>query len=197
MLQTINKCVINLPERTDRLESIKGELPYLFQDPSFHLVPGVPNLNPMLGIAEAHLNCIRKAKESQWPNVLIMEDDCYFPAKEKTLAYVKNAFNHIPEDWDILLGGLYESNGLTQVDQYWNKTKEFCGLHWYIVHERIYDRLLAYEGRFHIDRWINMSGELNCYVTAKLFALQRDGFSDNVKQRVSYADRLTRFQILK
>jgi len=197
MLQSINKCIINLPERTDRLEQIKGELPYLFKDTRFHLVPGVRNINPMLGIAEAHLSCILKAKINGWDKVLIMEDDCYFQAKEKTLAYLKNALNHVPEDWDVLLGGIYESNGITKIDQYWNKTKEFCGLHFYIVNSKVYDRFLTYTGNYHIDRWVNMNGDLNCYVTAKFVALQRDGFSDNVKQRVNYLDRLKRFEILK
>lgn len=197
-IQILNKCVINLPSRTDRLESVKKELSYLFEDNSFNLIDGVENRVPMLGIAEAHLNCIRLAKNNNWSEVLIIEDDVRFQAKEKTLKFVNEAFNHLPDNWDILLGGLYEADGLTPHNNFWNRTKEFCGAHFYIVNSKCYDEILKYEGRFHIDRFINLGGnKLNCFVTNKFFAIQYDGFSDNVKMKTDYADKLVRFELLK
>lgn len=198
MVQAINKYVINLPSRLDRLDSVQKELPYLFKDATFRLVSGVVHPNPMIGIAKAHLNCIEIAKEQSLPYVLIMEDDVCFPAKAKTLAYVKNAFNHLPEDWDILLGGLYESDGFVQYNEYWNQTKEFCGLHFYIVNEKAYDIILTYDNLHHIDRWMNMGGKrLKCYVTRKMFAIQTIGFSDNAKKKTDHSDKLLKYDILK
>jgi hypothetical protein len=124
-----------------------------------------------------------------------MEDDVVL--RPGAFEYLDHAINFAPEGWDILLGGVYESELLTPINEYWNKTGEFCGLHFYIVAERAYEKILKYNGKHHIDRWMNHKGKgLNCYVTKKFIATQRDGFSDNVRKVKSYSDNLKRFQLL-
>lgn len=151
---------------------------------------------PMLGIAQAHTNAILIAKQSEWPRVLIMEDDVVFQAKEKTLPYLEQALKHVPEDWDVLLGGLYECRNIQPVNDYWSRVSEFCALHFYII--RSYDKAIdGYDGYTHFDRWMNKGGKrMNCYVTNKFIATQREGFSDNVKKNVNYTDRIKRFTVL-
>lgn len=197
-LSEINKCVINLPERTDRYSHfVEFEGLHLFEKRTIiRRIDGIKDKEPMNGIAQAHMSCILLAKSSGWPCVLIMEDDCYFQGKEKTLPYVTEAFKNIPEDWDILLGGISESNSIRPVNEYWNITKQFCGTHFYIVHERVYDQLLAWPGDVHFDRWVNFHNDKKCYVTKKLFAIQRDGYSDNVKAKMNYSDKFRRFELL-
>ena len=194
-IQSIQKFVINLPERGDRLEQLEEELTCLFYEPSYILMNGVKRPLVHEGIAEAHIQCVRMAKALNLPYCMIIEDDLLFQAKEKTIEYVTNAFRHVPEDWDILLSGIYDGHPV-KVNEYWSKVKKFCGLHLYVVNAKFYDKFLSYEGGWHIDQWLNHKGDNNVYVTNKFFAIQRNGYSDNVKKNVNYNDLLKNYKIL-
>jgi glycosyl transferase, family 25 len=191
----LNKLVINLPDRKDRLESFKKELVYL-PCSNLQVIPGVVHQNPMIGIAQAHINAILIAKQNGWEQVLIMEDDVCFKGKEKTYDYVINCLENIPENWDILLGGIYFCKKLEKENEYWSKVGEFCALHFYIVNSKAYDKILEYNFKQHIDRWMNQKDGLNCYVANKFFATQRNGFSDNTKLKTDYDILLKKFKLL-
>ncbi len=192
----LNKCVINLPERPERLAAFKKELVYL-PCSNLTVMNGVNHSVSLKGIGQAHLNCVLLAKQNEWPYVLIMEDDCVFQGKEQTYDYLLNCLSNLPENWDILLGGLYFSKLLTPVNEFWNQTGEFCGTHFYIVNSNCYDEILKYDFSQHIDRWMNWQGKgLKCFVTKKFIATQRDGWSDNVKAKVNYSSKLKNFKLL-
>jgi hypothetical protein len=191
----LNKLVINLPERKDRLEAFKQELIYL-PCSNLRYVPGIRASSPMVGIGQAHVNCVMIAKQNEWPAVLIMEDDVTFNGKDMTYDHVLSCLENLPPDWNILLGGIYYSKGREDYNKYWQRTGEFCGLHFYIVNSNCYDHILKYDGKMHIDRWMNQKGELNCYVAKKFFATQRGGYSDNVQAKVDYKDKLKKFNLL-
>jgi len=60
------------------------------------------------GCMASHVNIWKLAKENNWKNVLIVEDDCDF------VGNVQNLFNeqikNVPDDWDILyFGGVHET----------------------------------------------------------------------------------------
>jgi hypothetical protein len=186
----IPKIVINLPERTDRLELVKKELAGI----EFILMPGVSNIKPMVGIGQAHINAVLIAKQNEWPSVLIIEDD--LSLRKGSIPYLEEALKNVPEDWEILLGGIYEGR-LKKVNDYWASVGEFCGLHFYIVNSNAYDKVLTYDFKHHIDRWMNLRGErLKCYVLNKFVATQWDGFSDNIKKESKYSDKLKKFSLL-
>lgn len=197
--QSLNKLVINLPERTDRLADFKKELIYL-PCSNLRVVSGIKHTIPYKGIATAHLNCVEIAKQNGWEAVLIMEDDIKFQGKEQTYDHLLNCLSDVPKDWEILLGGVYGNYGRKQimpVNKYWTKVDEFCGLHFYIVNSNCYDKILAYDEDTHIDRWMNKGGErLKCYVTSKFIATQKDGLSDNTKAKTDYAPYLAKFKLL-
>lgn len=193
----IPKLVINLPSRHDRMAHFMDEFEYINQGgDSFKIIPGVIAESPKLGIAEAHMNCIKLAKENNWENVMIMEDDVRFQAKNKTIEYVQNALHNLPEKWDILLGGAYEVHNPEPYNQHWNKIGEFCGLHCYIVNKSFYNQFLTYKPGHHIDRWLNRSGNNNVYLSDKFFAIQIDGHSDNTGKDENYQYKLKRFKLL-
>lgn len=186
--------VINLPNRHERLIDFTNELKYL--NLKAEVIPGI-KLNPShRGIGQAHLNCIKYAKNNNLESILIMEDDCYFPAKERTLSHFNKCMDNLPENWDILLGGVYYSENLKPYNDYWNRVGEFCGLHFYIVNKKAYDVILGYDFMQHIDRWMNQKNRLNCFVASKVFALQRSGFSDNTGQNENYTHLLSKYKIL-
>jgi hypothetical protein len=195
-LETINKIVINLPERTDRLLQFKNELPKLFTNTEVIVQPGIINPIPYKGIADAHLSCIRMAKEKDWEYVLIMEDDLFIPSVNAK-QYMKDAFNNVPNNFDICLGGIYYSKKLLPYNEYWNTTGEFCALSFYVVNKKAYDHILKYDYIHQIDRWLNRTNELKCYVTKKMFAIQYEGYSDNVKRQTNYLSHLSQFELLQ
>ena len=190
-----HKVVINLPERTERLFEFDKEFAKLFSD-EYEVVMGVRKQPVHLGIAEAHLNCIRLAKENKWDKVLIMEDDLLIQS-DKAKEYMESALKKAPKDWDILLGGIYWAKYLTPENKYWSEVGEFCALHWYLVHEKAYDKLLTYDGSNHYDRWVGLQ-PLKKYVVNKFFAIQKDGYSDNVNKITDYnSTYLRKFELLK
>lgn len=194
-LNDIPKLVINLPYRTDRLELFNKEFNYI-SDSSPQIVNGVIDPNPIKGIGQAHINCILIAKQKEYEHVIIMEDDCVFQGKEKTLDYINKCLLNAPNDWDILLGGVYYSKQRSPFNEYWERVGEFCGLHFCIVNSKAYDKILEYDFTQHIDRWMNINNRLNCYVAKKFFATQRDGFSDNTKKKEDYKNLLKKYELL-
>lgn len=193
-LNKINKCVINLPHRPEKLKQVKEEIDSFFDNTDFQLVNGVIEESPHKGIAQAHMNCISLAKSNNWDNVLIIEDDLQFRPNAKE--YAINAFKDVPSDYNILLGGLYSSDKLIPYNEYWQETKEFCGLQFYIVNSNAYDTILNFKKNSHIDRFMASTGNLKSYVTNKFFAIQRAGISDNVGMYKDYTDYLKEFELL-
>lgn len=194
-ISKINKCLINLPDRRDRLITSAQEIHKYFNDDNLTLMDGIKHPHPFVGIAEAHLNCIKKAKYEKWDKVLIMEDDVVFQGKEKTLPYFEKCLENRPEDWDVLLGGVYDGS-LYKENEYWNRVGKFCGLHFYIVNEKAYDTLLKYDHSYQYDVWMNYHLQLNCFVTSKFIATQQNGFSDNVGKEVNYDKLLKERELL-
>lgn len=194
-IENIPKLVINLPKRQDRLIQLQEDLKYI-DSPKYTIIEGVEYENPINGIGVAHLRCILHAKANKLPYVLIMEDDVRFNGKEKTLEYINSALKNLPKKWDILLGGYYNLHQKRNYNEYWDKIGEFSGLQFYIVHEKAYNKILAYDFSNHIDIWMNQRQRLECYATKKIFAIQHIGYSDNDKSFVNYDHRLTNFDLL-
>lgn len=198
-INDLNICVINLPQRTERLERTRKELNGFFQcDKQFNLIPGVMHRNPMVGIAEAHMSCIQLAKDNNWEYVGIIEDDVKFQSPNSK-AYADECMLNVPDDFELLLSGIYTGYDLKPVNNHWNKVTEFSALHFYIVHKNAYDNILSFKKDQHIDRWLGKTSgcNLKCYVAKEFFAIQHEGYSDNVKQDMHYDYLLKKFKILK
>lgn len=194
MLYRIPRCLINLPDRPEKLESAIKEMASFFDVPHFYKIDGVIESSPYLGIAQAHMNCIQFAKECESPYVIIMEDDIEF--RPGAREYANECFNNLPDDWDILLAGLYSTDKLTPYNDYWQQTGEFAGLHFYVVHSKAYDTILNFKKNSHIDRFMAGPGKLKCFVTNKFFAIQKPGHSDNAGMYRDYTDKLSDFTLL-
>ena len=191
--RSLNKLVINLPSRADRRENVLTQL----KEIDFEFVDGVIDQNPLIGIAKAHLSCVQKAKDNNWPYVLIMEDDVVIrPNFEK---YLNECFYNLPDEWDILLGGIYNCKQYQKYNDFWDKLGEFRALHFYIVNQNAYDKILAYDMNCqqHIDAWMNRHGRnLKCFVTKKFVATQQVGFSDNARAKVDYSHLISKVKLL-
>lgn len=193
-LNEIPKYVINLPKRIDRLGSFVREVHKTFENKNFTLIDGVIKETPKAGIWQAFKNCILDAKNKKYSEVLIMEDDVLF--RDGAYEYANLCLSNIPEEWDILLGGLYSAKELREYNTYWNKVIDFSGGHCIIISSKIFDEILNMEEKIHVDRTLGRNSTFNCYVTKKIFAIQAIGFSDKNNKEVNYNYLLNEFELL-
>lgn len=194
-LENIPKYVINLPHRTDRLESVNKELNKVFDNSEYTLIPGIYDEFPNKGCAQAHMNLIKDAKEKNYSNILVIEDDLVF--RDNAKEYMIQCFANAPKNYDLLLAGIYSCGQKTEYNEYWNKIDSFSSTHFMIVNEKLYDTILSFDKEIHIDQFLaSKKLNLDLYVTNKFFALQSTGFSDNVKRNVNYTSYINNNDLL-
>ena len=198
-LNDLPVCIINLPHRTERLKRTCLELDKFFQfKKDYTLIPGIMERQPMKGIAQSHMNAVQWAKDNKHPFVIIVEDDVHFQSTQSK-QYADQCMLNVPDDFEILCSGIYTGTDLKLVNNYWSSVTEFSALHFYIVNETAYDRILAFNKDQHIDRWLGKKNgcALKCYVAREFFAIQYEGYSDNAQQEMSYSHLLKKFKLLK
>jgi hypothetical protein len=167
--------IIHLPERLDRAELLKNEL--IEQGiTNFKLWDGIKDSRLVnRGISKAHKQIVQCAKENNFPEVLIGEDDLHFTSKGAFIYFIDNK----PEDFDIFLGGIYY--GRLMKDSIVN---DFSGLTLYIINERFYKKFLSMNETEHLDRALRNSGKF--IVCNPMVVIQHNGFSDNLKKDINY-----------
>jgi GR25 family glycosyltransferase involved in LPS biosynthesis len=188
--------VINLLERVERLNKTYDELIYYgFRFINIKIINGQPITDkfktPAMAIGEAHLNCIREAKKSGWSEVLICEDDIEFSSPD-SLEHLNKAFNELPDDWQLFSGGNYYMDGYKEPEKgNLIKLGVFCSTHFYIARNTIYDYMLTFDGKQHIDQWLNLGGnKIQAYSVYPICVLRRPDFSDQLNKQVDYSDML-------
>ena len=136
------------------------------------------------GISRAHKQIVHANYDL--PEIVIMEDDIHFPAKDG----LKYFFDSKPEDFDMYLGGVY-SGGIIKEKTISSSgettgyiTKNFSGLHLYIIRKRFYDTFLNIDETHPLDRGMAGKGIFKvCYPFA---AIQHNGFSYNTGKEEDY-----------
>lgn len=123
---------------------------------------------------------VQDAKDRCEKECIIMEDDCYFPAKDGWQYFLKNK----PADFDIYISGNYLIHEPEHYKEPLLKVKAYVGNHCIIISEKYYDTFLATPDELHIDT--EQSGKGDFYVCYPFAALQRPGFSTNNKAMVNY-----------
>lgn len=96
--------VINLKERTDRLEHIWEELNRVNMPPKkVEVIEGIPMDPGFMGCTKSHLKCLKLAREKQYKNVLILEDDfTIFDVDEFRHAF-STKITEFGEHWDVIM----------------------------------------------------------------------------------------------
>lgn len=201
-IQEVPKYVINMQTRLDRLDLFEKEAQMMFDTEVERqegiVIPDGParrttSVRALMGCAHSHLSIIAEAKRRGFPHVLVMEDDCYFPAGEKAREHMERVFKNVPDDFHLAMGGVYQARMTEPANGDWLKIAGFSSTHFYVVAARAYDRILrGYEQGKHIDRWYSDFSKMNIYVPKLMFAIQRIGYSDNVKRVVDYSYMIER-----
>ena len=183
---------MNLDSREDRLEQVTKDFTRLQQQLPITLkrVSAVLNKEqPARGVRETFKKIIRKAKAKNLAWVLIIEDDLFVIDP----VMVANALMNAPNNWDILSGGVYYhvpyyTGEPKLVNGYWQRLLDFCSLHFIIVRDTAYDKILKLDSDRHLDRELGSltrAGKLRSYVIYPMPCQQRPGYSNIRKKNVN------------
>ena len=152
--------VINLPERTDRLNRVKKELArvgweigdrgvQIFPAFKFSERAGFPNAGAR-GCFLSHLECIRRAHAENGRSILILEDDICFSSsldrlKQSIIAQLKTV------EWDLVYfghhrtGAVPDAKSSTTTDdlKFIPWSADIGGTHFYAINGHIFPRLIG------------------------------------------------------
>jgi len=190
---------INLDRRKDRWEETENELKkwgLLDQVERYPAVDGVSLDNPYsinngeLGILTTHINLISDAKEKNYENVLILEDDIEFT---KNIINVDKYMELVPTDWDMIyFGGNHNKHMGKTIDMINDKIiklNETYGIHCVAINNSMYDVILKTIPKIMkpIDVYYSdLQKSYECYGFNPSIALQRVGYSDIQNKVMDY-----------
>lgn len=139
--------------------------------------------NVVRSINLSHKQIVQFAVDHHLPQICIMEEDVWFPAKNGWQYFQQN----IPEKFDLYLGGAYGLNYVAlnniQANPGAVEINNFAGLHCYIINSSYYVKFLSLPEDKHID---DQPGFGRFFVCSPFAALQHPGWSCNARQFVDY-----------
>ncbi len=145
--------IINLPERADRRAETRNEFKRVgwpienlkvdfFTALQPELALGFPS-SGVRGCFLSHMNVIKKAKQDNLANVLIMEDDIAFISDIDNIA--ADALQALDQtNWDILYFGHEHSSNISPVNRLERITEPVPGKYFYAVNSRVFDRYIDF-----------------------------------------------------
>lgn len=147
--------------------------------------------NTQQAISRSHKKCIQRAKDAGENSVLLFENDLQFVCAGAYDRFI-SLLSEVPADFDIFLGGFYDSLPVPITDSIAKLEGKLSGLHCYIVNGKFYDTFLGADENYNLDYWLSAPEFGNCiaYSAYPMICIQRDGYSDNVKSVTNYNEGL-------
>lgn len=184
---------INLDRRTDRREEFEGELKRMELTAERFSAVATPGQG-ILGCGRSHLAVFKLAKERNYKNVLIFEDDFVFLVSKDQLHELLSQVFDNNVDFDVCMLG-YNLKGHEECPEYpfLKRVRNAETASAYIVNQKYYDTLielyewampeLANTGMHWIyandQVWKRLQEKDTWYCFSKRIGKQRSGFSDN------------------
>ena len=140
---------------------------------------------PSVGIKRSFCKAIQKAKDNDWLDVMILEDD-FKALCEGSISMMMKTWHEYPLIDGVLLGSIYEGTpqilgeGVAQVKD------KFSALNSIIIPSNLYDKILNAEEPYHLDYWLGQIAKIPIYVCYPFLIIQNDGFSYNTKTITEY-----------
>lgn len=183
--------VVHQERRPDRMLSIPQEMDRMFFDYEIFYAIDPPGIDDYtIGSSCSHVDALRGVTGE----LLVCEDDVTFLEQGREI--FNNAYNQLPEDWDMLyLGGnIHEpaerySDNLYKIDfgvhcnhaiLYSEKARSYILSHYDVWKNEIKA----------FDHWLYLVGqrEMNCYIVSPMIAYQRPGYSGHGVWRDYYIE---------
>ncbi len=215
MVDNIHKTLfINLDNRPDRLVHCQLQLSSVgFRN--VERFKAVKLANGRLGCSMSHLKCLKRAKEENWPNVLICEDDIVFYNPEVLRRSLSQFFEHFQDSqilepskrkWDVLVLGGNCIPSYIKYGDYCIKLSFCQTTTGYIVNRHYYDTLIENysEGikqlmtnpekhvEYAIDKyWIQLQQRDRWFMPIPCTVAQQESYSDIENQVTNYSYLMT------
>lgn len=137
----IEKAVyINLDHRADRKKSIEIEL-LRMNISNYVRFPAIGHNYGAIGCHMSHLAVLKMARDNNWKNCMIIEDDFMFIVSKEELEMQLNHLFENYQDFDVVMLG-YNMKKCKQVDSILGKVEEAQTASCYIVNSTFYDTLI-------------------------------------------------------
>lgn len=202
----IKNCLyINLEHREDRKENILRQ----FEEMGMPIqrFNAIRNVNGAIGCSLSHLKCLMTAKENNWDNVMIVEDDIFFLDKnlflEKLDKFLKDEI-----DYDVLLLAGNNFPPYKKINENCIQVNNCQTTTGYIVKRHYYDTMInnireglklliknPFHHRFYaIDVWWKiLQRKDKWYLLTPIMAVQMSGYSDIEKRVINYTNVMLKY----
>jgi glycosyl transferase family 25 len=197
-MDKISKIIyINLERRQDRREQIEQELAAIgLIGERFN---AINHTSGIVGCGFSHLAVLKKAEESQWENLLILEDDFQFLVPKETLNQQLQAFWDLNIPWDVIMLS-YHMKGSLPYNDLIGRVTDAATASGYIVNRHFYPQLIAVldesipllestgkHWEYANDQcWKNLQETSQWFYFTTRLGKQRGSFSDNSNQYMDY-----------
>jgi glycosyl transferase family 25 len=187
---------INLDRRPDRWKKVQKEFEinnikdverYSAIDGNT-LINNTKLLNGELGILETHYNLIKKCKEDNLNNVLIIEDDVCFTSEFKNF---EDYISKVPDDWDFIFLGGNHVYGIPpiKINDKVLKLNHTVSLHCVVIKNTLFDvilNILSKKTKQVDSHYADLQKVYNAYCFYPNLAKQLVDFSDIQNKVVDY-----------
>lgn len=193
---------INLDKRDDRRKEIEEELANIhLQAERF---PGIFHDPGIVGCGKSHLSVMKMAKERNYKNVLILEDDFMFLTDRDMLDMSLDAFfQDVGDDYDVCMfccQNLVENQDAEKKAPYLSRIHHANNASAYLINGKYLDSIIElYEWALPLleqtgehwnyandQVWMRLQEKDRWYCFSPRLGKQRSGYSDNAKQYMNY-----------
>ena len=189
---------INLDRRLDRRAEIEGELSRMGL--SGERFPAIEHVKGYIGCSLSHLELIKIAKQREYKNVLILEDDFQFSLSKEKLEKNMTTFFESNLSYDLVMLAYNGKPNPESSNGTVSKVNNAATTAGYLVHTKVYDALIGnYESGIKklietdnhrgwaIDKhWRSLLKNKEWYLFNERMGKQRKSYSDIEKRVVNY-----------
>lgn len=193
---------INLERRRDRWEQATAQFDRAGIT-NYHRFSAIESANGWEGCRDSHLAIIREARDRNYDNVLIFEDDVQL-ARNFRRKFAKALIQVQDTPWDMLyLGGnLHGPQTPVQRSSIWYKVTSVLTTHAYAIGRRVFDKVLAEAPEMEPRSGYLRSRAIDVFYANEIgphyevlmahpmFCIQRDDYSDIERTTMSYRDQI-------
>ena len=194
-----NTLFINLESRKDRLEHVLGEFKKL--DIHSERVDAIKMASGAIGCTMSHIKCLELAKERNYENVFICEDDITFLKPELLIENITKFHNNKDINWDVLIISGNNCPPYQKISDYCSRIFDCQAATGYIVKQNMYDIMLNNfktglselikdpnnKRQYAVDMyWKHLQPKYFWYIITPLTTIQYENYSDIEKQDVNY-----------
>lgn len=187
---------INLDYRTDRKKEIESELDKF--NLKYERIPAISHINGAIGCSKSHLAIIKYAKQKNYKNILVLEDDFEFIIKKDKFYDEINKLSQV--NFDVCLLAYNTPNLYDSTYSFLYKIKDAQTASAYIVQSHYYDTLITQwenaiklfeetndDTKYTCDQsWKPLQNKDNWYCFKTRIGKQRESYSDIQKGIVNY-----------